>query len=82
VRRVLCAVSADCDGGRADYYFQEEDEGHQRESRAAILKAKFGEFLATLYVETLASMKRVYQTQELVHFNASKFLSLCPAMSP
>lgn len=62
-----------------DAYFQEEDQGPQRESRAAILKAKFGEFLATLYVETLASMKRLHQTQGLVHFSASKFLSLCSA---
>ena len=42
-----------------DEYFQEEDEGTQRESRAAVLKAKFGEFLANLYKGTLASMKRL-----------------------
>ena len=65
-----------------DEYFQEEDEGPQRESRAAVLKAKFGEFLATLYKETLASMKRLYQAQGLVPFNASKFLSLCSPLVP
>jgi hypothetical protein len=53
---------------------QEEDEGPQRESRAAILKAKFGAFLASLYAETLGSMRRLNQAQGLVHFNAGKFL--------
>ncbi len=55
---------------------QEEDEGPQRESRAAILKAKFGGFLATLYAETLGSMRRLNQAQGLEHFNAGMFLFL------
>jgi hypothetical protein len=33
-------ASADCDGGRADDYFQEKDEGPQSESRTAIIRKK------------------------------------------
>ena len=48
------------------------------ESRTAILRAKFGKFLANLYAETLCTMKRLNDEGGGLHFNAGESFASCP----
>ena len=47
-----------------------QEEGCTKESRTAILRAKFGDFLTNLYKETLDTMKRLNDGADGPHFNA------------